>query len=43
MDALPNPLRQAFADQGGARTALWVALRKDAILLGTFVIFRLDW
>src|SRR6516165_1576954 len=35
-----NPIRRALADLGGARTGLWVALRKDALLLGAFVIYR---
>ena len=35
-----NPIRRALADLGGARTGLWVALRKDASLLGAFVIYR---
>ena len=32
--------RRAFADRFGARTALWVALRKDEKLLGAFVLYR---
>ena len=35
-----NPIRRALADLGGARTALWVALRKDKILLGVIVLYR---
>jgi GAF domain-containing protein len=35
-----NPARRALADIGGARTALWVALRKDDAALGAFVIYR---
>jgi GAF domain-containing protein len=35
-----NPARRALADIGGARTALWVALRKDDEALGAFVIYR---
>src|SRR5205085_10856431 len=35
-----DPIRRAFADEGGARTGLWVALRKHALLLGAFVIYR---
>jgi GAF domain-containing protein/two-component sensor histidine kinase len=35
-----NPYRRALGDLGGARTALWVALRKDRTLLGAFVIYR---
>ena len=34
------PLRRALVDLDGARTALWVALRKDGRLLGTFVVYR---
>ncbi|MBV8110389.1 MAG: GAF domain-containing protein, partial [Hyphomicrobiales bacterium] len=37
---LGNPARRALADLGGARTALWVPLRKDDALLGAFVIYR---
>jgi len=32
--------RQWLVDVTGARTALWVALRKDEALLGVFVIYR---
>jgi two-component system NtrC family sensor kinase len=35
-----DPIRRALADLGGARTGLWVALRKDSSLLGAFVIYR---
>src|SRR6516164_4749716 len=35
-----DPIRRALADMGGARTGLWVALRKDGTLLGAFVIYR---
>src|ERR1700746_3979194 len=35
-----NPSRRALADLGGARTVLWVALRKDSAALGAFVIYR---
>ena len=35
-----NPLRRALADLGGARTALWVALRKDKKLLGVIILYR---
>ncbi len=35
-----NPIRRALADLGGARSALWVALRKDDALVGAFVIYR---
>ena len=34
------PLRRAFADLSGARTAVWVALRKDDQLLGVFIVYR---
>ena len=33
-------MRRALVDLGGARTALWVALRKDRQLLGVFVLYR---
>jgi signal transduction histidine kinase/HAMP domain-containing protein len=32
--------RRWMTELGGIRTALWVALRKDEILLGTFVLYR---
>jgi GAF domain-containing protein/nitrogen-specific signal transduction histidine kinase len=32
--------RVALVDRAGARTAVWVALRKDDALLGTLVIYR---
>jgi class 3 adenylate cyclase len=32
--------RRAFADRFGARTAVWVSLRKDQELLGAFVLYR---
>ena len=35
-----NRIRRALADQGGARTALFVALRRDDALFGAFVIYR---
>ena len=35
-----DPSRRALADLGGARTALWAALRKDNTLLGAFVVYR---
>jgi len=40
-DAIPPaPRRVALIQLGGARSALWVALRKDAALLGVFIIYR---
>jgi GAF domain-containing protein/HPt (histidine-containing phosphotransfer) domain-containing protein/ActR/RegA family two-component response regulator len=35
-----SPVRRAFVDLGGARTSLRLALRKDAVLLGMFNIYR---
>jgi two-component system, NtrC family, sensor kinase len=35
-----NPGKRALAELGGARTALWLPLRKDHALLGTFMIYR---
>jgi GAF domain-containing protein len=35
-----SPRRRALPELGNARTALFVPLRKDATLLGTFVIYR---
>ena len=35
-----NAVRRALADLGGARTVLWVALRKDTALLGAFIVYR---
>jgi GAF domain-containing protein len=35
-----NPGRRRLADEFGARTAIWVALRKETELLGCFVIYR---
>ncbi|MBV9016227.1 MAG: GAF domain-containing protein, partial [Alphaproteobacteria bacterium] len=32
----------ALVDKGGAHTAVWVALRKDAALLGALVIYRTE-
>ncbi len=37
-----NPIRRRLADEYGGRTAIWVALRKDAALLGAFVIYRTE-
>ena len=34
------PSRMKLVEMTGARTALWVALRKDASLIGTLVIYR---
>ena len=36
------PSRRAVADLGGARSALWVALRKDAALLGVIMLYRTE-
>jgi GAF domain-containing protein len=35
-----NPARRRLVEIGGARTALWVALRKEDVLLGALVIYR---
>jgi signal transduction histidine kinase len=35
-----NPGKRALAELGGARTALWLPLRKEHGLLGTFMIYR---
>src|SRR5215470_16221085 len=35
-----NPFRRALANLGGARTILWVPLRKDDALLGFFILYR---
>jgi signal transduction histidine kinase len=35
-----NPAKRALHEMGGARTALWLPLRKDRSLLGTFMIYR---
>jgi PAS domain S-box-containing protein len=39
-DALRSPTRRALADLGGARTMIWVALRKEQALLGCIAIYR---
>ena len=36
------PTLRAMVDAGGARTGLWIALRKDEALLGFFWIYRLE-
>src|SRR6516162_735164 len=33
-------MRRVLVDIAGARTALWVALRKESVTLGTFVVWR---
>src|SRR5262249_30371590 len=35
-----NPARRALADLGGARTTVWVALRKEEELLGFISVYR---
>ena len=35
-----SPVRRALVDLAGARSALWVALRKENAVLGTFVVWR---
>jgi two-component system, NtrC family, sensor kinase len=37
-----SPLRRAFVELGGAQTMLWIALRKDDVLLGALAIYRQD-
>ncbi|HJU19907.1 MAG TPA: PAS-domain containing protein [Stellaceae bacterium] len=36
------PSRRLFAEATGARTALWVALRKDDALIGVFILYRTE-
>src|ERR1700680_3117721 len=35
-----NPARRSLADVGGARTVLWVVLRKDGAALGALIVYR---
>jgi len=37
-----NAVRRRLADEYGARTAIWVALKKDSAPLGAFVIYRTE-
>jgi adenylate cyclase len=37
-----DPARRALADLGGARTTIWVALRREDALLGVFTIYRTE-
>jgi PAS domain S-box-containing protein len=37
-----NEKRRAFADTTGARTCIWVPLRKDALLLGVLALYRTE-
>src|SRR5262249_3643942 len=39
-DEFSSPVRRALADLGGARTMIWVALRKENTLLGCIAIYR---
>src|SRR5262249_40022718 len=36
----PAPRRVALIELGGAHSAVWVALRKEQVLLGVFIIYR---
>ncbi len=36
------PSRRLFVETTGARTALWVALRKDDALIGVFILYRIE-
>ena len=36
------PSRRAFVEMTSARTALWVALRKDNALIGVFILYRTE-
>ncbi len=35
-----NPAKRALHELGGTRTALWLSLRKEHALLGTFMVYR---
>ena len=37
-----NAVRRMLADRAGARTVLWVPLRKDGALLGFFAVYRTE-
>ncbi len=37
---MSNPGRRALIADGGARTTIWVPLRKDGVTLGVFNIYR---
>jgi two-component system, NtrC family, sensor kinase len=37
-----NPAKRALHKLGGARTVLWLPLRKDSALVGTFVVYRTE-
>jgi GAF domain-containing protein len=41
-DLTQYPRRQIFAEVGGARAMIWLALRKDDALLGMITIYRQD-